>query len=94
MDRLIHKITMSQAPRLKIAELEAGTKFIHVAEQHETIAIWFERGDGPLEKRYLWYVLTGDLVPPGATYLGTALLDHGCMVVHVYEVPATREEER
>lgn len=54
--------------------------------QQGTAVIWFETDpETPLKARIVYLVFTGEAVPPGARYVGTATFGVGGMiVVHCY----------
>lgn len=88
---VVHKITLRQPYRdMQTFELPTGAKILRVSEQHGMIVIWFltRFESGPTEYRRFVVVLTGQesewALPD--QYLGTAVLDGGNFVVHVFEV--------
>lgn len=74
----------------QIHQVPKGAKFLQVAAQDATIAIWFEVDpDAPYEERRFRYFGTGFVLHgEDLTYLGTCLFAGGSFVVHVYEVPS------
>ena len=71
--------------------LPQGAEILHVREQHNKVCIWAEIDDSVVvdhlyEKRTFVLAGTGHQKPDGElTYLGTAMLDGGDIVMHVYE---------
>jgi hypothetical protein len=79
----VHKYVL-QTPVSSVDTYE-GARFLHVANQHEQICVWAEVNT--LERecvRTLFIVGTGHEVPKGADYIGSALVDGGSFVFHIY----------
>jgi hypothetical protein len=74
----------------QVFDVPQGAVFRHCAAQHDQIALWLEIPDttAAIESRWFRMFHTGSYLPAEPmTYLGTALLDGGAYVVHVYEAP-------
>jgi hypothetical protein len=85
MHRVVWKYTLAGVAELQIPE---GARFLHCAEQHGEVALWFEVDqDRPPVARRFSLLLTGELINSRGDwgYLGTVLLRGGHFVVHVYE---------
>lgn len=81
-----------------VIHMPGGSKFIHLAEQHGVITLWFEVYDTfPLVDRKFQIFGTG--TGPIGSHLecrGTVLMHDGSLVLHVYEVigePLTKTKE-
>jgi hypothetical protein len=60
-------------------------RFLHVDNQREVITVWAEVNTLERERQCrLHLVGTGHDVPPNATHIGSALVDGGNFVFHVY----------
>lgn len=69
--------------------LPFGAKPLHVHEQRGEVCVWYEQGPwepvGSVTSSYaLQVITTGGTVDLGWYYLGTAHLDSGSIVLHVY----------
>ncbi|MBY9045601.1 DUF7352 domain-containing protein, partial [Pseudomonas fluorescens] len=63
-----------------------GAEMLTAREQHGQICIWFKCDPGALKvKRRIALVGTGYPAPDDARYLGSAHLDGGHLVLHVFE---------
>ena len=70
-------------------DLPEAARFLHVAEQFLDLQAWFEvDDDGGREKRSRQFmtVPTGGRIPDSAIYHGSALLEGGRYVLHIYEI--------
>lgn len=75
-------------------EMPAGAQILSVHEQGGEIAIWAKVDTTqPMERRHFEIYGTGHVIPAGLaeelTYLGTAHLHRGSLVLHAFEAPAT-----
>jgi hypothetical protein len=87
--KTIHKYILSDAAN-KVPTF-AGARFIHVANQREQIAVWAEVNTLEREcMRTLHVVGTGHQAPPFAEHVGSALVDGGTFVFHIYAEPEGR----
>lgn len=84
MTRVVHKYTL---PNVGWNELVVGqrpiTRCVH--EQHDKLTVWVEATEGaPQSVRRSFFVAgTGQPLPKGVLYVGTAFV--GSLVWHVYE---------
>lgn len=63
-----------------------GARLLHVAGQHNEVCVWADVDlDKPERERVFACVATGDSPPTEATYVGTALIYSGDLVIHVYD---------
>lgn len=65
-----------------------GAEILCAREQHEHVCIWFRCDPGKsIEHRVIAMVGTGHAAPPPeqAKYLGTASLQGGVLILHVFE---------
>lgn len=74
-----------------VLSLPAGGIVRHVASQYgqpDNVQMWVEHDDvmRTVEPREFVVVGTGHLVPPAASFVGTAICASGQLVWHVYEV--------
>jgi hypothetical protein len=82
----VDELTASFTNALYIPE---RARFLHCAEQHGSIALWFEIPfpDAPKVERGFRCFETGTgPIPDGFSYVGTMLHADGQWVLHVYEV--------
>jgi hypothetical protein len=71
-----------------VVSIPRGAKFLHCAAQKNSIALWYEIPDpeAPTEQRGFQIFGTGTgPVGDHLSYVGTALLADGELVLHVYE---------
>lgn len=81
--RTVHKYVLSN-PQNAVSTYERA-RFLHVANQHDQITVWAEVNTMEREcRRTLHIVGTGGEVPAGTEYVGSALMDGGRFVFHVY----------
>lgn len=81
--RTVHKYVLAQVVN-RVSTFESA-KFLHVANQHDHVTVWAEVNTLEREcMRTLHVVGTGGEVPVGTGYVGTALMDEGRFVFHVY----------
>jgi hypothetical protein len=63
-----------------------GAQVVHVDEQDGKVTIWMEVDpDAPRRERVFFSYFTGEDINPWDVYCGTAKLDDGKLLVHVYE---------
>ncbi len=67
-----------------------GTRFIKLAWQHQTVAIWGVVPDqkAPMETRMVYMIGTGHNMPEAADpdkYIGTVMLNYDNLVLHFFE---------
>ena len=68
-----------------------GARLLHVAEQYESVALWYEIPDDHEDRQVLvehafHLAGTGHLFDSGdSMYLGTTLHHNGMLVLHTYE---------
>jgi len=69
--------------------IPVAARFIHCAPQFGEVALWFEVPDteGSTANRGYRLYGTGQPIDERFTYVGTALMHNGELVLHVYEVP-------
>jgi hypothetical protein len=82
----VNELTASFTNALHIPE---RARFLHCAEQHGSIALWFEIPfpDAPKVERGFQLFGTGTgPIRDGLTYVGTTLHADGQLVLHIYEV--------
>lgn len=68
-------------------EMSEGAQVIHVAAQFENICLWAVVDiTRPIVKRRIGVIPTGmDFISEGTQYLGTAMLQGGNLVFHIFE---------
>lgn len=69
--------------------LPAGSRLVHVREQRNDVALWFEVPDPEARKEQRGFQLFGTGTGPirdGLEYVGTCQFADGSLVLHVYEV--------
>jgi hypothetical protein len=71
-------------------DIPKGARFLHAAEQHRKIAMWYEIPDPDAPKVLHRYALlgTGGWIADDSVYLATTLHYDGDLVLHLYEVKA------
>lgn len=91
--RTVHKYVLTGVVN-EVSTFE-GAKWLHVANQNEQIAVWAEVNT--LERECmatLHLVGTGQAVPRHVEHIGSALMDSGRFVFHVYAPTPTTEALR
>jgi hypothetical protein len=85
----VHKYAVPATPAFEVM-LPIGAEFCHVAQQHDSVCMWFEvNTNAPLKLRRFITLGTGhELIYADAKFLGTWLHDNGDYVFHLYEIPA------
>ena len=75
------------SPDVLFYDLPRGAKILSAREQGETICFWAEVDPGaPKEPRKMMAFGTGHTIPQEPMrFVGTAYLQHGSLVFHVYE---------
>lgn len=69
-----------------VFEIPLGAKILTVQEQHGAVCIWVEVNvQSSREKRKFALYGTGHNVSTLGTYIGSAMLCNGNLVLHVYE---------
>ncbi len=82
--KVVHKYELNQAGET-ILSLPPGFQVLHVDEQHGNLIIWLAVLTALPKYRTRFYtVLTGGPVPDDMTHAGTAVMDGGNFVAHVY----------
>ena len=73
-------------PSVLFYSMPEGSKILTVKEQNDEVCIWVEVDTGkPLEMRKIMVYGTGHSIPPEPQeYIGTAHLNNGALVLHVY----------
>lgn len=78
------KILEANAP-VQTISVPQDAEFLCAREQHNQISIWFRANpDAPKVDRTIHVVATGYQEAPKGQYLGTALLNSGEFVLHVF----------
>lgn len=63
-----------------------GARLLYVAEQHGALCLWAQvDSTAPEVARRIHIVGTGHVIPGAAAYVGSALLQDGMFVFHVYD---------
>jgi hypothetical protein len=63
-----------------------GSQLLYVAEQHGALCLWAQVDPtAAMVPRRIYIVGTGHDVPGAAAYVGSALLQDGMFVFHVYD---------
>jgi hypothetical protein len=97
MESIIFKynVDLTQAPRddIYLIDMPRGAALLSCAEQHGKIAIWAKipvnkkMGTGDCMRRVMVVCSGAEFEDnPQATYLGTAQLKQGMMVVHIFDL--------
>jgi len=83
--RVIYKYPLTPGDNM-VKLPKTGAKILHVDNQHNTITMWIELDNTkPTYERTFTVIPTGvAMVPDSMRYLGTAILDSGYKVWHVY----------
>ena len=70
--------------------LPVGSKVVHVNQQHDDLFLWVRQPTDALMDIGRRFVckMTGQRVDAAAEYLGTAHIQGGRIVVHVFEEPS------
>lgn len=90
--RTIHKYVLTDVVN-EVLTFERA-KWLYVANQHEQITVWAEVNTLEREcMETLHIVGTGHEVPSGVRHIGSALMDSGRFVFHVYANAAPNEQE-
>lgn len=81
--RTVHKYVL-HGTQQTVSTYE-GARFLHVANQREQITVWAEVNTLERECMATLHVVgTGQPIPPGVTFVGSALMAGGDFVFHVY----------
>ena len=76
-------------PITRYIDMPKGAIIRHVGVQRKRICLWVETktGQQDTEERHIRVVATGEkfLIGGKDIYLGTAILDNGNLVLHIYE---------
>lgn len=84
MSRVIWKTVLTPI-EIQTVELPQGAEILCAREQHEQVCIWY-RCDPDAQKVPRTLVIGGTGYEiPDAVYLGTAMLQRGALVLHVFE---------
>jgi hypothetical protein len=71
---------------VQAVEMPEGAEILCAREQHEQICIWFRCDPHRRQvKRVIGVFGTGNLAPDGGCYIGTASLQGGSLIFHVFE---------
>lgn len=89
--RVIHKQVLGEHNRAGHThfhlDIEPGARILHVANQYGDIAIWYECDPAASVMPQVFEVVgTGGPVPIVGDYVGSAILDGGRLVFHVYHL--------
>lgn len=90
--RAVHKITVPVNDKAVPFQLPPGTEILHVGCQSRDprfVSAWYEviLPIFSTETRSFQVFGTGHEVPPGPSYVGTAIVPDRNLVWHLYEVP-------
>ena len=88
MARTIWKYVLQRGWQIPL-ELPRNAQYLHLHQQNDRdVSLWFLADtEEPKVTRYFTAVEAGGTAPPpAAKYLGTAHLQSGSLVVHVFEV--------
>jgi len=67
-------------------DVPEGAELLTAREQHEQVCVWFKCDPLNLKiKRRIALVGTGHPAPDGARYVGSAHLQGGSLILHVFE---------
>lgn len=69
-------------------EVPVGAEILHATNQHNQACVWFRCDPSqPVEKRKIAICGTGHSAPEpsNSRYLGTAMLERGAIVLHIFE---------
>jgi hypothetical protein len=87
--KTIHKYVIDKSTN-DVSTYENAT-FLHAANQHDQITVWAEVNTLNREcMRTLYIVGTGHKAPDHCDYVGSALMDGGRYVFHIYAAGETR----
>lgn len=86
---VVWKYLFTNRAGLQTFEMPDGAMpIIATAQGEQTVGVWaIVNPDKPKVTRKFNAVMTGFPLPENGRYLGTAMLDQGNFVVHVFEVP-------
>lgn len=86
MNKTVWKATLKPA-NVQPVQVPRGAEFLCAREQHEQICVWFRCDPAqPMEARDIAIVGTGNGAPDAdGRYLGTASLQGGALMFHVFE---------
>jgi hypothetical protein len=89
MDRTIWKAVLKPTG-IQELEFPVGAEFLCAHEQHEKICIWFRVNPDQkvTERRKIAIIGTGHPAPADGRYLGSAFLNGGLLVLHVFAWPS------
>ena len=80
----IHKYTLDQL--IHNIDLPVGSSVLKIDQQRDEIKMWVLKPNGENKERRIFRVYTPGMdVPMGLDYLGSALLENGTFVFHVFE---------
>lgn len=81
-------VNVLTAMALTVLYIPRGARFLHLREQRDAIAMWFEVDpSAPTDPRRFQILTTGTPFFHGPGYVGTAIFGDGDLVLHLYEVP-------
>lgn len=88
MNQTVWKIVLPVADRQEI-ECPTGAEFLCAREQFEQVCIWFRcaGGTSSFERRQIAIAGTGHPIESQWLYIGTAALQGGALMFHVFEIP-------
>ena len=89
MSFTIWKETLVIASGTQEKFMPMGAQILTVREQETSIAMWYHcNPDNIMEKRRFIVIPTGSIAPTmeGANYLGTAQIEGGKFIFHVFEI--------
>lgn len=86
---LKYKIDMGTHAGVTTFQIPEGARFLHCAEQHGDMCMWFEAAVGETRTVQRGFMIfgTGDgQIGAHLSYVGTGQFNGGAFVFHVYEV--------
>ncbi len=87
--KVVHKYLLPAQDEVKL-EMPIGARVLHVGAQGKQLCLWaLVNPKGKTRTRTFRIAGTGHEVGSASpTHLGTALMNNGAFVLHVFEVPA------
>ena len=81
----VFKFQLPIRPDTREVYLERGARVVHVAVQGTMLAVWYLCVPGTEREPDKFHVrFTGDAAPEGAKYQGTAVLEDGAYILHLF----------
>lgn len=92
MSKVVWKTQFALPNNMLIVEAPHDAVFLTAREQYGLVCVWFLCDPAkPTIKFKLLLTGTGQTVPDDGRYVGTAVLEGGSLILHVWQVPWSKQ---